>query len=136
MRSILLSLALILPAAELPQYEAVTVTGTIKMGYQLVVADLNGDGKPDLIAVDERGTELAWYENPSWHRHVIAADVPRTINVDAYDYDGDGIPEIAIGYHFETDPAKGRPGRQALEPPHPRSRRYGRRRLQDCRFYR
>src|SRR5512138_1567747 len=78
----------------------------LKLGYQMSVADVNGDGKPDVIAVDERGTELAWYQNPSWSRHVIAADVPRTINVDSADIDGDGIPEIAILYRFESRPDK------------------------------
>ena len=76
------------------------------MGYQLVAADLNRDGRPDLIVVDERGTELAWFENPTWERHVLIKDVPRTINLDVYDYDGDGIPEIAMGHNFETAPEK------------------------------
>src|SRR5690348_14664771 len=57
--------------ADLPEFRDTVITSNLNMGYQLVVADLNGDGKPDLIAVDERGTELAWYENPSWERHVI-----------------------------------------------------------------
>ena len=96
----------VLSGPDLPQFRNTVLTSNLKMGYQLVVADLNRDGKPDLIAVDERGTELAWYENPGWKRHVIIRDVPRTINLDAYDYDGDGIPEIAMGHNFETDPAK------------------------------
>ena len=50
--------------------------------------------------VDERGTELARFENPTWERHVLIKDVPRTINLDVYDYDGDGIPEIAMGHNF------------------------------------
>ncbi len=88
--------------AELPQWRETTVTDSLKMGYQLVAADLNRDGKPDLIVVDERGTELAWFENPTWNRHVLVKDVPRTINLDVYDYDGDGIPEIAMGHNFDT----------------------------------
>ena len=95
-----------LSGADLPRWRETTVTGSLKMGYQLVVADLNRDGRPDLIVVDERGTELAWYENPTWERHVIVKDVPRTINLDVYDYDGDGIPEIAMGHNFETVPEK------------------------------
>lgn len=41
------------------------------MGCQLVVADLNRDGRPDLIVVDERGTQLAWYEKSNVERRVI-----------------------------------------------------------------
>ncbi len=93
-------------AANLPHFREVTIPTTLKMGYQLVVADLNHDGKPDLIAVDERGTELAWCENPTWERHVIVQDVPRTINLETFDFDGDGIPEIAMAHGFETNPAK------------------------------
>jgi hypothetical protein len=54
--------------------------------------------------VDERGTELARFENPTWERHVLIKDVPRTVNLDVYDYDGDGISEIAMGHNFETVP--------------------------------
>jgi hypothetical protein len=103
---LLFLLVVALPAAELPQFRETTVTTSLTMGYQLVVADLNRDGRPDLIVVDERGTELAWFENPTWERHVIVRDVPRTINLDVYDYDGCGVPEIAMGYHFETAPEK------------------------------
>jgi FG-GAP repeat len=95
-----------LAGADLPRWQDSTISSSLKMGYQLVVADLNRDGRPDLIVVDERGTELAWLENPTWERHVILRDVPRTINLDVYDYDGCGIPEIAMGHNFETVPEK------------------------------
>jgi hypothetical protein len=98
--------ALALSAAGLPRFRETTIAADLKMGYQLVVADLNRDGRPDLIVVDERADDLAWYENPGWQRHVLIGNVPRTINLDVYDYDGDGIPEIAMGCRFETDPAR------------------------------
>ena len=100
MRVILLLLAVALSAADLPPFRETIITNNLRMGYQIVVADLNRDGRPDLIVVDERATDLAWYENPTWERHVLVKDVPRTINLDVYDYDGDGVPEIAMGVNF------------------------------------
>jgi hypothetical protein len=93
-------------AGSLPQFQARTIARDLKLGYQLAACDVNADGRIDLIAVDERATELAWYENPAWRRHVIATDVPRTINVDCADIDGDGKPEIAILYRFESHPKR------------------------------
>lgn len=99
-------LASIAAANELPRFREITVTGGLKMGYQLLSVDLNGDGRKDLIAIDERASELAWYENPSWTRHVIATDVPRQLNADAWDTDGDGRPEIVLAYRFESSPER------------------------------
>ena len=73
-------------------------------GYQLVAADLTRDGKKDLIAIDERATELAWFENPTWRRHVLAVGVPRPLNADSWDVDADGVPEIVLAYRFESRP--------------------------------
>ena len=65
-------------------------------GYQVVVADLNRDGKPDIIALASGLKELRWYENPGWEKHVLVTGINQPINAAAYDVDGDGIPEIAL----------------------------------------
>ncbi len=77
----------------------VVATG-LKGGYQVVVADMNHDGKPDLIALASGMTELVWYENPTWTRHVIAGGFHGMINCAARDLDGDGIPEIVLASGF------------------------------------
>ena len=71
-------------------------------GYQVVIADLNHDGKPDLIALASGMPELVWYENPTWERHVIAGGFSRMINCAAWDADGDGIPEIVLASGFDN----------------------------------
>jgi hypothetical protein len=91
-------------AGELPRFRERVVTRGLKLGYQLVAADLNADGKKDLIAVDEQATEVAWFENPTWTRHVLAADVPRPLNADCWDVDGDGVPEVVLAYGFDSRP--------------------------------
>jgi len=93
---------------DLPRFREHVVSKEVKFGYQLVVADLNGDGKKDLIAVDEAATQLAWFENqhPAWNRHVLAVDVPRQLNADCWDVDGDGVPEVVLAYRFEPSPER------------------------------
>ena len=70
----------------------------------MIAADLNRDGKPDLIAVASNLPDLVWFENPTWTRHVIATGFTGLINVAAADLDGDGIPEIAVASGFSTRP--------------------------------
>ncbi len=91
-------------AGIVPAFRESQIISGLKMGYQLVLVDLNRDGKLDVIVVDEGSAELAWFENPGWQRHVLVSGVPRTINLECHDLDGDGIPEIAMAHHFETNP--------------------------------
>lgn len=79
----------------------------LRGGYQAVVADLNKDGRPDVIAVATGLEELPWYENPgaadaAWTRHVMVSGINAPINAAAHDTDGDGIPEVALAAGFAT----------------------------------
>lgn len=76
----------------------------LRGGYQVVIADLNKDGRPDILALASGVPELVWYENPGWQRHVVAAGMSQMINASAYDLDGDGIPELALAQGFTTSP--------------------------------
>ncbi|HEY5912481.1 MAG TPA: VCBS repeat-containing protein, partial [Verrucomicrobiae bacterium] len=94
----------VISTEELPRFREQMISTAIKFGYQLVAVDLNGDGRKDLLAVDEQATEVAWFENPTWERHVLATNVPRPLNAACCDIDGDGIPEVILAYHFESRP--------------------------------
>jgi hypothetical protein len=83
-----------------------TIATELGGGYQVVAADLNADGRPDLIALASRLTELLWFENPTWERHVIVGARAGMINLAARDLDGDGIPEIALAEGFSTRPER------------------------------
>ncbi len=73
-------------------------------GYSVAVADFNKDGKLDVIANSLQATELAWYENPTWTRHVIVLNTPQIVNQAMADIDGDLIPEIAFQSGFAMQP--------------------------------
>lgn len=80
----------------------------LRGGYHVTAADINKDGKVDLLAVATGAkVDLVWYENPTWTPHVMASGFPGMINADAFDVDGDGYPEIALQSGFSTTPAKG-----------------------------
>src|SRR5471030_3506481 len=92
------------PGGGATEFVAHEIATGLRGGYQVVIADLNKDGKPDIIALASNVPELVWFENPTWTRHVIAAGMTQMINVSAYDIDGDGIPELALAQGFTTSP--------------------------------
>ncbi len=69
--------------------------------YQVAVADMNGDGKPDVLVVSTQGNRVDWYENPSWQQHPIAR-AERNIDLAPFDLGGDGKRGIALasGFYF------------------------------------
>lgn len=70
-----------------------------------IFADLNRDGKPDLIIVDNLLGDVVWYENPGpaalgrgdlWKKHFVAkGNMLGAVDVTVADFDGDGWLDIA-----------------------------------------
>ncbi len=97
-----IALSAVVCAADTPgvHFRTHVIEGKIPGGYSVLIADINHDGRPDVIGLTSRITELAWYENPSWTRHVLIRDMKGLVNMAAADIDGDGIPEIALENEF------------------------------------
>jgi len=87
-----------------PSFVVHEIATGLRGGYQVVIADMNKDGRPDIIALAQGLPELSWYENPGWQKHVMVSGVSSLINVAAADLDGDGIPELAFAQGFTTNP--------------------------------
>jgi hypothetical protein len=77
------------------------VIAAFPAGYQVAVADLNGDGRPDVIALSTDADRVDWYENPGWQQHPIVRTA-KNIDLAVRDLNRDGHPMIALasGFYF------------------------------------
>ncbi|MHC5541337.1 FG-GAP repeat domain-containing protein, partial [Singulisphaera rosea] len=92
----------------LPAFDRIVIDNAIPGGYQVEVADVNGDGKLDIVGVG--GGTCAWYENPTWTKRVVTSpkQTPGVISSATADLNGDGKAELAIAYEFALEkPTKG-----------------------------
>jgi hypothetical protein len=94
------------PAAGPVKFEAHDIDPKLPGAYAVNTADFNNDGKLDVIANSLGARELAWYENPSWERHVVVSDTTQIVNQAPADLNGDGIPELAFQSSFAMQAAK------------------------------
>jgi hypothetical protein len=83
-------------AIKFPKFRAQEID-KIEVGYGVQLADVDGDGKTDIVLADKR--EFAWYQNPSWKKHILTGHLTERdhVCVAARDIDGDGKAEIAVG---------------------------------------
>jgi hypothetical protein len=70
--------------------------------YAVSVADVNHDRRPDIVALT--GTQLLWFENPSWTRHVLAEKLTAAdhVAVAPLDIDGDGRLDFAVAADWQS----------------------------------
>lgn len=107
MRVLILSLVATLgfatqSTAQVPSFQMQEIDRGLKIGYAVIVEDLDGDKHPDIVVVDQ--LQIAFYQNPGsrdgvWKKHVILDGQTTADNVciTALNIVGDELPELVIG---------------------------------------
>jgi len=76
------------------------VDGDIRSAYGMTVADMNGNGKLDIVAGSTGIPMIAWYEAPEFKKHVVSESHPGNICIAARDLTGNGLRDLIVGSGF------------------------------------
>lgn len=90
-------------AVEPSAFKKHVIDGDFAGGYQVTVADIDKDGKPDIVALSTTPAQLVWYKNPSWQRYTATSKTKDNIDVAAEDIDRDGDTDLALAYEFSLE---------------------------------
>jgi len=129
MRHLLLSTALLTlvgqAAAQItPNFKEQEIDAAVGIGYGLALADVDGDSKTDILLADK--DVIAWYQNPTWKKHIIAEKLTEKdhVCIAARDVDGDGKAEIAVGAQWNPGDTETSGAVFYLVPPADRTQRW------------
>jgi FG-GAP-like repeat len=89
-------------------FEMKEIDKSLTVGYAVLLVDINGDGKKDIVVVDTK--RVVWYENPTWKRRTIIENQtkPDNVCICAHDVDGDGQVDLILGAEWKPfDTTKG-----------------------------
>ena len=126
---LLLSASLATAALPALKVRPQVIDAQIKIGYGLAVADVDGDGRSDILLADAR--QIVWYRAPKWEKFVMAENLTEKDNVciAARDLDGDGKAEVAVGAEWNPNDTLKSGAVFLLEAPADRTQRWTPRRL-------
>jgi len=75
----------------------------VPSGYQVAVADLNGDGRLEVLALSSAQNIVEWYENPTWIPHPITTTTAKNISLAPLFIPGFPARGMALASDFSLD---------------------------------
>ena len=75
----------------------------IPEGYQVAVADVNGDGRLDILGLSSAKSIVEWYENPSWRPRPITTTTHKNISLAPLSHPGYPTWGLALASDFALD---------------------------------
>ncbi len=99
--SALLALFAALPLVGAISFRPQEIQDKFGVVYAVLIEDVNADGKPDVVAINP--TQVVWFQNPTWQKHVILEGGTKKDNVciSGADIDGDGKLDFAVGADWQ-----------------------------------
>lgn len=88
-----------------PRWQARPVA-KIPSGYQVAVADVNADGRLDILALSSEVSVVEWYENPSWKAHPITTKTKRNISLAPLIRQGYPARGLALATEFALEDSR------------------------------
>ena len=89
------------------RFRAEQIATDFGVGYAVATGDVNGDRRMDILAIS--GTDLVWFEAPSWQKRVMISGATPRDNVcfAAHDIDRDGRLDVALGASWQPSNTTG-----------------------------
>jgi len=81
-------------------FEKNTLDESMRGGYGVEVADVDGDGLTDIVALSTNPAQFAWYKNPGWEKFVISTVAQGNIDAAPQDIDADGDVDMVLASAF------------------------------------
>ena len=102
------------------EFKEQQIDRSLKIGYAVRIADINADGKPDIVVCD--ADRVIWFSNGDWKLHTVIENAKAGVTADnvciaVADIDGDKKLDIALGADWQPNNTKAGGSLQWLKQP-------------------